>query len=231
MENPDFTKWIEDAAQIRTSGRWTAVNAKIERMADNTGAGNEWYVQILSSLVFQLLSEYSRLTRTYEENRGTDISVLAWQARNLMELWVWCLYCTKSIENARRLYEDAGRDMLSMVSAYTKSVDGKAELTGVIEQMKLAEEDLRGRAVSEGIENLDGSYKRVDDAAKECGVGNYYSLFFKMASKFAHPTAMLMLTPLDKLKDSGLRDFFFSEGCLCFSEAFRCLENHLPPDS
>jgi hypothetical protein len=117
-----------------------------------------------------------------------------------------------------------------MARAYRKVIEAKEELAGVADEMKLAEEKLRLRAASEGIESLDSSYKRVNEAAQECGVGIRYSQFFKMASKFAHPTAMLMLAPLDKLKDSGLRDFFFSEGCLLFVEAFVCLEKHLAQD-
>jgi hypothetical protein len=63
-------------------------------------------VQVFAALVSQLLSEYGRLAQTYDEKGDTDISILAWQTRNILELWVWCFYSTKSSENARRLYED-----------------------------------------------------------------------------------------------------------------------------
>jgi hypothetical protein len=223
----ELTKMVDDAAQIRTSGRWAAINANIESMAAMPGEGNEWYVQVLGGLLSQVFTEYIRLEQVYEENGDTNISTLAWHARNLLELWVWSLYSTTTRENARRLYEDSGRDIVGMSKAYRKHLEATAELNNLCEQLSLTEESLRLRAASEGIDSLDGSYKRVDEAAKECGVGPHYSLFFKLASKFAHPTAMLMLASPDKLIESRLGDFFFSEGCLFFSEAFAALENHL----
>jgi superfamily II DNA or RNA helicase len=48
--NPEFAKFVNDAADIKTSGRWGAMNAKIERLAARPGAGNEWYVQLLGAL-------------------------------------------------------------------------------------------------------------------------------------------------------------------------------------
>jgi hypothetical protein len=49
----------------------------------------------------------------------------------------------------------------------------------------------------------------------------------KMLSKFAHPTAMLVLAPVDQNKEKQQKDIFCSIGCLCFIEAFKHLEGIL----
>jgi hypothetical protein len=226
---PEFTKFVDDAANVKTSGRWAAMNVKIKRLAAKPGAGNEWYVQTFGSLCYQVFSEYCLLKTAYDEKRGNDASLLAWRARNILELSVWSTYFTKSKENARRLYEDAGRDALDILTAFEKwgrmtvqSPDWSAPLTS-------EKQDLSQRAAAEGIEALQGSYKRVADAAKECGIEflNHYSLSNKLLSKFAHPTAMQILGVIDEEKHVLQRDCFFSQGCLFFTGAFAALETKL----
>jgi hypothetical protein len=115
--NSEFAKFVDDAANVKTSGRWDAINAKITRLATKPGVGNEWYVQLFGALCFQVFSEYHLLENAYGAGRG-NASLLAWRARNLLELSVWSRYFTKSREHARRLYEDAGRDVLDILSAF-----------------------------------------------------------------------------------------------------------------
>jgi hypothetical protein len=86
---------------------------------------------------------------------------------------------------------------------------------------------LSRRAASEGIETLDGTYKEVSEAAKECGIGSQFSVSYKMLSKFAHPTAMRILARPDETKNALQRDLFFSHGCLFFTGAFDALERQL----
>ncbi len=86
--NPEFAKFVNDAADVKTSGRWSATNAKIERLAAKPGAGNEWHVQLFGSICYQVLSEYHRLQNAYSAERE-NASLLAWRARNLLELSVW----------------------------------------------------------------------------------------------------------------------------------------------
>ena len=56
---------------------------------------------------------------------------------------------------------------------------------------------------------------------------NHFDLSFKMLSKFAHPTAMLIVAPPDDAKTAWQKDVFFSWGCLFFTGAFTALENQL----
>jgi hypothetical protein len=89
-----------------------------------------------------------------------------------------------------------------------------------------AKQELSERAESEGIETLDGSYKQVHDAAKDCNQ-THFKLGFKFLSKFAHPAAMQILAPPDTAKTTMQRDCFFSLGCPYFTGAFFALEECL----
>jgi Family of unknown function (DUF5677) len=222
----DFLKLIEDAANIAASGRWVAANQKIEQLVVNPGKGNDWRVQLFASLCFQIFSEYLSLKRSYEEAHE-DSSLLAWRARNLLELSVWCLYCSKSTVNARRLYEDAGRDAIGLFSAFTKWGIATVQDTDWLDLFTGAKQELSHRADADGIASLEGPYKHVSEAAKEVGIGDHFSLSYRMLSKFAHPTAMRILAPPDEAKAATQRDYFFSLGCLFFTGAFVAIEGQL----
>ena len=224
---PEFSRFVDDAANIGTSGRWDTVNAAIERLAANPGVDNAWYVQVLGALCFKVFSEYTLLKNAYAEKQEGDASLLAWRARNLLELSVWSIYFSKSRENARRLYEDAGRDVLGVFRAFETWGKETAQCTDWLQQFTSAKRDLSERAAVDGIESLDGSYKPVHEAAKECGMGDHFRLDFRMLSKFAHPTAMQILSPRDEAKSILQRDYFFSQGCLFFTGAFVALERLL----
>ena len=222
--SPEFAKFVNDAADIKTSGRWNAINAKIERLAARPDAGNEWHVQLFGSICYQVLSEYHRLERAYNAE-SENASLLAWRARNLLELSVWSKYFVTSRENARRLYEDAGRDILDLVSAFEKWGRATAQSTDWFDPLASGKQDLSQRATADGIETLEGSYKRVTDAANECEMSDHFAVSFKMLSKFAHPTAMQILGAPDEERHALQRDCFFGQGCLFFTGAFVALES------
>jgi transposase len=112
-------KTMIERTEIKTSGRWDAVTTKIKRLAANPGSGNEWYVQLFGALCYQVLSEYHLMENAYGDGRQ-NASLLAWRARNLLELSVWSRYFAKGREEARRIYEDAGRDALDIFGAFEK---------------------------------------------------------------------------------------------------------------
>jgi hypothetical protein len=91
------------------------------------------------------------------------------------------------------------------------------------------ERSCRGALANEGIESLDGKFKEVRDAAIECGLGEHFSLSYKVLSKFAHPTAMRILAPPKDKTEAVQREVFYSQGCLFFTGAFHALERELMP--
>jgi hypothetical protein len=227
MDDPVFSRFVEAADEIRTSGRWAAVNAATEGLARNPGADNEWFVQVIGGLCFCVFSEYLSLRYAYEDNRARGPSLLAWRARNLLELSVWSIYATKGRENARRLYEDAGRDALDVFSAFSHWGIATAQTADWIEQLTSAKDSLGQRAALEGIDSLDGPYKQVSKAAGECGIKDDFRVSYKMLSKFAHPSAMQLLAAPDEKRDTLQRDVFYGKGCLYFGGAFEALEGLL----
>jgi hypothetical protein len=52
--DPEFSKLVYDAENIKTSGRWAAVNEELKRLAANPGADNAWYVELLCSLCYNV---------------------------------------------------------------------------------------------------------------------------------------------------------------------------------
>lgn len=219
-----FATFVSDAVKIKTSGRWAAMNMKIERIATRQGEGSDWYVQLFASLCYQVFSEYLALKTAHDAKQDRDASLLAWRARNLLELSVWSTYFARSKDGARRLYEDAGRDAHQILSAFEnwgQSADPSADW---LTQVQIGKRDLTRRAAVEGMEELQGAYKRVDTAAEGCGIGDGYRLNYKMLSKYAHPTAMQILGTSDATKHALQRDCFFGLGCFFFTGAFNALE-------
>jgi hypothetical protein len=110
-----------------------------------------------------------------------------------------------------------------MLAVFTMFIYSGAKATAQdaewLESLECAKRDLSERAASTGIESLDGPYLEVHKAAKECGFEGQYRVSYKTLSKFAHPTAMLILANPDETKRTLQRDWLFSEGCLYFTGA------------
>jgi hypothetical protein len=227
MDNPLFSQFVADAANIKESGRWAAMNEKIACLAKNPGVGNEWRAQLLGSLCFQVFSEYRRLQDACAAER-TDPSLLAWRARNLLELSVWSAYFARSRENAWRLYEDAGRDAKDVLDAFERWGQTAGQPIDWLSAIAEGKNDLSLRATSEGIESLDARYMRVEDVASQCGLKDMFKVTNKILSKFAHPTAMQILGVADEEKQSLQRDTFYALGCCFFLGAFSALEKSVP---
>ena len=227
MDNPNFSQFVADAANIKESGRWAALNERIVCLAKNPGVDNAWQVQLLGALCFQAFWEYLRLQDARAAER-TDPSLLAWRARNLLELSVWSTYFARRRENARKLYEEAGRDAKDVLDVFERWGQAAEPPVDWLSAIADGKNDLSRRAATEGIESLDGPYMRVEKAADECGLKDMFKNMNKLLSKFAHPTAMQILGMADDQKQSLQRDTFYALGCCFFVGAFSALENSVP---
>jgi hypothetical protein len=225
---PEESQFVEDAARIAISGRWDAVNERIKELAANPrGPDSVWQVELFAGLAAQVFSEYLLLKRAYEEDDVRDVSVLAWRARNLLELSVWSVYCVKSRENARRFYEDAGRDVNGVYTAFKKWGEATKQDVQWFQLGASEQQHLSGRALAEGIQSVNGRYTEVRDAARAIEIEDHFSLLFKLLSKFAHPTAMQIMFPVDDVVKTIQRESFFSRGCLFFTGAFTAIEKQI----
>ncbi len=225
--DPEYSRLVEEAASIAISGRWDRINERIKLLAGNPGIGNEWWIQVFSRLCYQVFSEYLAIKRSHEENANDNTSLLAWRARNLLELSVWCIYVSKRRENARRFFEDAGRDTKGLLGAFQRWGTTTFQEQGWLDNIESARQRISQDATTVGIASIDGPYKRVDDASTEIGISEHFKVSYRMCSKFAHPTAIRILSDHDEANIVVLNDLFYSHGCLCFLGAFNALETQL----
>ena len=130
------------------------------------------------------------------------LPAVAWNARNMVELAVWVRYCGKSEKNARHFHEDAFRDLKDIVFTLAqlhKLIGRRYDLEASAHE-KL---DLMAKTKL-GLDSLDADYERVSSAAKEVGLSEWYWPTNKFLSKYAHPTAMLVIGIMhqtEKLRD------------------------------
>jgi Family of unknown function (DUF5677) len=223
---PEPKDWIEKASDIGTTGRWEALNKRLVRLFNQPGEADRILIQVCGALCASIFSEYLAMKREYEDsNSGPPL--IAWRARNLLELSVWSIYCSKSNENARRLYADGGRDVINLINAFAKWTEVAGRGEPEVKPIELEKTELAKRAALQGVESLEGAYKQVSEAAKEIGMGANFSVANKMLSKFAHPTAMQIMGTASKDKLALQKLLFHSHGCLCFTGAFNALESTL----
>jgi hypothetical protein len=204
------------------------LNEKVLHLANNAPAGEEWFAELFGALCFQVFAEYLLLAEAHAEKRVRDAPLLAWRARNLLELSVWVTYFEMDKKNARRLYEDAGRDVLDTVNAFGNWSMSAPHPTDFSVPLQNEREDLHQRAANNGIKSLDGPFKRVANAATDCGLHDHFAFNNKLLSKFAHPTAMQILGKYDEETYSLQRDYFLNMGCWFFIEGVAALERVSP---
>jgi hypothetical protein len=136
------------------------------------------------------------------------LPLVAWNARNMVELAVWIRYCGRSPENARRFHEDTLRDLKGLIDSLAElhrlvGATYELEQTAHAGLNQLAQEKL-------GLESIDANYERVSSAAKNVGWSNWYIPVNKFLSKLAHPTAILVIGIMHQT--DFLRDM--QSGCL-----------------
>jgi hypothetical protein len=149
----------------------------------------DWYAILVSNILASVARVCHDLLQTIEQKGA--LPAAAWNARNLLELWIWIEYCSASQEYARRFYEDALRDALGL----TESLSKMCELTGTVNDFEdQARKTLARVALKEhGVESLDTNYEKVAAAAKKVGLHEWYGACNAHLSKFAHPTAVLVV--------------------------------------
>jgi hypothetical protein len=164
--------------------------------------------------------EYHSIKDAYE-NKGS-IALLAWRSRNLLELSMWSAYCARSRAHARRVYEDGLRDLHDILDAYQRwsVATGKS---AIHDQFASAKQDLAQRAKILDA-SLEGSYKKVSHAAKECGFKDDFEINYKLCSKFAHQSALRRFVALEA---EDLKDYFFATACISFAHAFNSIEGQV----
>ena len=222
--NPDQAGFVDQAAAIAVSGRWNAVNAAITEWAARPKADDKiWYGELFAGLCFRVFYDYSALKEVYAAlPPNDDIALLAWRARNLLELSVWTQYCARDQSKARQFFEDLGRDASDLLKAFHRWGEATNQSPEWFQHGAEARDRLTAAANSRGVASIDGRFTGVAAAAEEIGMSHHFSLMNKLLSKFAHPTTMLILGNPESRRLE--KDLAFANGCLFFVGAFTALE-------
>ena len=165
---------------------------------------SDWRELQLRSFVQHTTLYAVDLQLAYQNDR---VSPVAQAMRNLMEIYIWTQYTRKSNENAKKFYQDAARDvrdtMETLQKVYTRENNTpEKRLVALLDEMK-------SEFAKFNVEDYEEAFTRVSDAAKEIGKDHAHGPIYKVASKFAHPTALLLI--MEK-PVPGLIDSFYQGG-------------------
>lgn len=186
-----------------------------------------WRVDLTIGLTNSIEQNCRQLLDTIDKDA---LPSSAWISRNLLELWVWVKFCVASKENARRFYEDALRDLKGLLEANTKSCASM----GIANEFSAIGEERIQRVASErlGLDHIDSKFMEVALAAKspDVGLGDCFAPLFRSLSKFAHPTAALVLgVPNHAELRKQLQAIYTTKGVYFAAQATLVLESHVKP--
>jgi hypothetical protein len=214
-----------DAQATATPSRCAAIEDRLRVLGDDPGADNVWWVHLLTSLFKLCMSEYRALEKAYEDN-AKDTPLLAWRARNLCELALWCRYCAMSRKNALRIYRDAGRrasriydEALVAAKVFGDEVDS-AVFAG-------AKRKLIAVAANEGVGSVEGKDRNIGDIAAIDGKLLDITFMKGFLLDLAQPTALHVMAPPDESFTTYQRFLYYDLGCTYFVHAFEALESQL----
>lgn len=208
-------------ALLETSKRFglemEAMSATLEHLRKiNSGSSltEEWHEDLLHRLAAEVGANANRILLLIPQGKD-NLSTLAYLVRNLLELNVWIGYCRMSKSNARRFYEDRWKDGVGLQRALENLVGALPAVPNLSEiQSAMAgfEKTLQQTAATAGISSLDDDYTRVAKAADELGYRAFFVALNTFLSKFAHPTAMMVLASLQDEPSAQLFAFFLAFG-------------------
>jgi hypothetical protein len=196
------------------------LSSVLERANKHRHRMPEWRVRQLKRFGEQVSIAGADLERARKEKR---ITIVAWNARNLLELWIWVQFCCVSENNAKRFRDDTERDFYGMMKAFGKL----AKLATGIEDPRFTEtmEKLKDLGKTHGIENLADDFKRVSAAADELGHKEFFLLNNKFLSKLAHPTAFVVNSVGSMQSENDVRDMIFVDGAKYAIDSIRRINN------
>jgi hypothetical protein len=142
----------------------------------------------LKDVRYDLLKAFQKtVVETLEDlevaNKQHRVHTVAWLTRNLLELGIWIEYCATSSDHAKEFVLDSARDAHD-------AMDIPDGVLGTNHSLKEEREKLVKQTRDDGFETLDEKYKSVSSAAKELGKAEAFKHSNKLLSKFAHPTAL-----------------------------------------
>lgn len=192
---------------------------------DSTRNIEDWHRNLVAKIIISIARACNDLLKTIDQEA---LSTAAWNARNLLELWVWTAYCSASRENARRFHDDTVRDFLGLIQLSS----AMAKPVGIEDVHASTNEEKLKRIAAErfGLKSFDSNYTKVADAAKAVGLQEWYAPNYRFLSKLAHPTAGLVIGIMHQ-SDYALRGLqascttqgmYFAGQCVIVTEKMAC---------
>lgn len=162
---------------------------KLLYIGDNSGyrIKEEWYSRLVRKFLLTVLRATEDLLLTMNRD---DLPAAAWNARNCLEMWIWAEYCSASRENAWRFHTDALRDVQGLATAH-HNICKELGYKNDVDSTRIAINRVAVKQLN--LESVDANYLRVSEAATSVGLDDRYSPNNKFLSKFAHPTAALVI--------------------------------------
>jgi|GEM_PF-5937316 len=201
---------------LHIPSRADALRGAFQRTNEAGGKFPHWRVRLTLNFIRYVRLYAEDLALAFQAHR---IDATAQAVRNLLEICIWTEFCEMSEENAKRFSDDAARDMrdlMDSVQAVFVSVNQQpeAKLAGMID-------DLKAKAAQFNIDDIEAPYTQVNNAAGTVGRQLGHAKLYKAASKFAHPTALLLC--MDE-SARGLIDSLYEIGAKCTLTCFRHIE-------
>jgi hypothetical protein len=193
-----ITAWVGPMARS-----FKQTNAKASRFA-------AWQARQILHFIRQVSLYAGDLEVSYQSKR---IDSLAQALRNLMELDVWAEYCDASEANAKRFFDDMVRDVREILDIHQK--DHIQFTQKPHERADELNQSLREHAKTLAVVDLDGKFTQVRDAANELGRSLQHNGLYKIASKYAHPTALLLAQ--NECPQSLFDRFYEGGATLCYT--------------
>lgn len=215
---------VEQEIEFNRTKLQTAIPQRLRELQEIIDGRKDHVESWYANLFVKILQSVDRVCQDlFKTTEQEALPAAAWNARNLLELWVWIKYCSASRDNARRFHEDALRD----VQGLTDSLWKMRELIGGRDDvLDSARQRIRQVARSKlGVEVLDSDYLRVAEAARCVGLDKWYIPHNTYLSKFAHPTAGLVIGLMhqgEKLR--GLQSICTTHGVYFAGQCVMALE-------
>src|ERR1035441_8540165 len=151
---------------------------------------NNCDIQTTNILLNLVSDSYSWCLQLLDATLQHNVSLAAYCARNILELWVWTTYCIKSPGNANDFVQDAMKDINGLLIPIRRL----ASLAGPDSTKSWSPETWAALSTIDSMGKLKTDFIPVSEAANTIGKedGAIFSILNKVFSKFAHPTALVV---------------------------------------
>ncbi len=159
---------------------------------------------IIHSIVAQSSAEVERFGFFY--NKQTPKELLAWISRNLFELNVVLRYALKNEDNVLKFRNQLASDQIEVLEGILEISENPTD--EMVFSTKSRIEDLK-KLIQPTIER--GRLPRnLSSMAKEVGLLREYKAFYKLYSKYVHPSAYLLLAAPDATQSFETESIFLT---------------------